>query len=68
MKVLNTKDNFESTIRKFKKKVAEGGILQEVMDRREYIKPSIQRKLRKGKAKSRWQRILKSQELPKKLF
>jgi ribosomal protein S21 len=68
MKVLNTKDNFEHTMRKFKKKIADSRILQELKDRECYVKPTIQRKLAKSKAKNRWQKHLDSQELPKKMF
>jgi ribosomal protein S21 len=68
MKVENTKDNFEVMMRKFKKKITESGLLQEIRDRGEYVKPSIQRKLAKGKARSRWQKYLRSQSMPKKMY
>jgi small subunit ribosomal protein S21 len=68
MKVINTKDNFEQCIRKFKKKVAESGVLQELRDRECYVKPSIERKISRGKARNRWRKYLASQALPKKLF
>lgn len=68
MKVVNNKDNFEVCMRKFKKKVADSGILQDLRDREFYLKPSIARKLAKGKAKNRWKKYLDSQQLPKKYF
>jgi small subunit ribosomal protein S21 len=68
MKVINTKDNFEAMMRKFKKKVADSGMLQDLRDKEFYTKPSIAKKLAKGKAKNRWKKYLESQELPKKLF
>lgn len=68
MKVVNTKDNFEHMMRKFKKKVADSGILQDLRDREFYVKPTIQRKISKSKARNRWQKYLISQELPKKMF
>lgn len=68
MKVINTKDNFEHTMRKFKKKVADSRLLQELKDREFYLKPTIKRKLEKSKAKNRWQKYLNSQELPQKMF
>jgi small subunit ribosomal protein S21 len=68
MKVINNKDNFEATMRKFKKKVLESGRLQEYRERQEYEKPSIARKIAKGKAISRWKKYIKSQELPTKMF
>jgi small subunit ribosomal protein S21 len=68
MKVINTKDNFEATMRKFKKKVADSGILQDLRDREFYVKPTIARKIAKSKARNRWQKYLDSQELPKRYF
>lgn len=68
MKVVNTKDNFEATMRKFKKKVADSGILQNLRDREFYVKPTIARKLAKSKAKNRWRKYIESQDLPKKMF
>lgn len=68
MKVVNTKDNFDATLRKFKKKVADSGLLQDLRDREFYVKPTIQRKIAKNKARNRWQKYLESQQLPKKYF
>ena len=60
--------NVEKALRKFKKKIAEDGILQEVRDRQEFVKPTTQRKIQKAKAKSRWKKHLRSQQLPPKLY
>ena len=60
--------NVEKALRKFKKKIAESGLLQEVRDRKEFVKPTTQRKIDKSKAKSRWKKHLRDQQLPKKLF
>lgn len=68
MKVVNTKDNFEMTMRKFKKKVADSGILQTLRDREFYVKPTIAKKIAKSKARNRWMKYLASQELPKKFY
>lgn len=68
MKVENTKDNFEACMRKFKKKVADSGLLQTLKEREFYVKPSIARKVAKSKAKNRWKKYLDSQQLPKKYF
>ena len=68
MKIINTKDNFESCMRKFKKKIADSRLLQDLRDREFYVKPTIQRKMAKNKARNRWQKYLDSQELPKKLY
>jgi small subunit ribosomal protein S21 len=68
MKVVNTKDNFYQAMRKFKKKVIDSGLLQTLRDREFYVKPSIAKKIAKGKAANRWKKYLQSQELPKKMF
>lgn len=68
MKVVNTKDNFEHTMRKFKKKIADSGLLQDLRDREFYLKPSIARKISKNKARNRWAKYIESQQLPKKYF
>lgn len=67
-KVLVTDGNVEKALRKLKKKVAEFGILQEVRDRMEYVKPTTKRKIAKGQAKSRWKKFIRDQQLPPKLF
>ena len=60
--------NVEKALRRFKKLITEDGLLQEVRDRTEFVKPTTQRKLDKSKAKSRWKKHLRSQTLPPKLF
>ena len=67
-KVLVQDGNFDKALRKFKKKIAESGLLQEVRDRQEFVKPTIRRKLAKGQAERRWQKYLRDQSLPKKDF
>jgi small subunit ribosomal protein S21 len=61
-------DNVEQALRKFKKKIQDSGLLQEVRDRGEYVKPTIVRKKKAAAAKQRWKRKLQSQQLPAKLF
>ena len=60
--------NFEKALRKFKKKISDMDVLQEVRDREQFVKPTVQRKLAKSQAKRRWQKYLRDQSLPKKLF
>jgi small subunit ribosomal protein S21 len=67
-KVLVQDDNFDKALRKFKKKITDSGLLQEVRDRQQYVKPTIQRKLAKSQAKRRWDKFLRDQSLPKKLY
>ena len=60
--------NVEKALRKFKKKVNDSGKLQELRDREQFTKPTVKRKMAKSLAKSRWQKFLRSQELPKKFY
>lgn len=45
---------FNDAMRKFKKKVQEDGIIQQVKDRKEYTKPCVARNRAKAAARSRW--------------
>lgn len=55
-------------IRKFKQRVDDLGILEEVKRRMHFEKPTTERKRKAGAAKSRWQKKLRDQALPKKMF
>lgn len=67
-RVIVTDGNVDKALRKFKKKITDQNLLQELRDREQYVKPSIKRKVDKGLAKRRWQKYLRDQSLPKKLF
>jgi len=60
--------NVEKALRKFKKKVQDSGLLQDLRDRETYEKPTTRRKRKKSAAKNRWRKQLASQQLPKKLY
>jgi small subunit ribosomal protein S21 len=66
--VLVQDGNVDRALRKFKKKIAASGMLNDLRDREHYIKPTTQRKLRASAAKQRWRKKLREQELPKKMF
>jgi small subunit ribosomal protein S21 len=66
--VLVTDGNVDRALRKFKKKIQETGLLNELRDREFYIKPTTQRKLKASAAKNRWNKKLRDQQLPKKQF
>ena len=55
-------------LRKFKQKVDDSGILEEVKKRMFFEKPTTERKRKKGAAKARWNKKLRDQSLPKKMF
>jgi len=66
--VLVTDGNYEKALRKFKKKIIEDGLLNELRSREFYEKPTTERKRKKSAAKNRWQKELIKQSLPKKQF
>ena len=61
-------DNVEQAMRKFKKKMQDSGLLQDIRDRMEYDKPTTLHKRKASAAKNRWKKKLQSQQLPKKLY
>jgi len=60
--------NVEKALRKFKKKIQNCGLLLELRERETYTKPTTKRKVKKGQAKSRWKKYLRSQELPPRQY
>lgn len=60
--------NVEKALRKFKKKVANSGLLFELKERETYVKPTTRRKLKASAAKKRWQKYLNSQKLPPRQY
>jgi small subunit ribosomal protein S21 len=55
-------------LRKFKQKVDDSGKLEDLKARMFFEKPTTKRKRKKGAAKARWNKKLKDQQLPKKLY
>ena len=66
--VLVKDGNVDKALRKFKKKIQEDGLLNDLRDREFYEKPTTERKRKKSSAKNRWNKQMASQALPKKLF
>jgi small subunit ribosomal protein S21 len=62
--VLVQDDNIEKALRKFKKKIQNSGLLNDLREREFYIKPTTARKLKHSAAKNRWRKYLDSQKLP----
>jgi small subunit ribosomal protein S21 len=60
--------NVEKALRKFKKKIQDSGLLNELRERETYEKPTTARKRKKSVARNRWRKQLRSQQLPKKLY
>jgi small subunit ribosomal protein S21 len=61
-------ENINQALRRFKKKVDDSGLLEELRKREFYEKPTTERKRKAGAAKARWQKKLREQQLPKKMF
>lgn len=66
--VLRDNENINQALRRFKKKVDESGLIEDLKNKESYIKPSIRRKKAAGAAKARWQKKLRDQQLPPKLY
>ena len=66
--VLVQDNQVEKALRKFKKKIASSGILQDLRDRETYKKPTTARKEKRNLARRRWQKYLQSQALPPQLY
>ena len=65
---LKENENINAALRRFKKKVEESGVLDELREREHYVKPTTARKKAKSAAKARWAKKLREQQLPPKLF
>lgn len=55
-------------LKKFKQKVDDSGVLETLRKKMFYEKPTTVRKRKAGAARARWQKKLKEQELPKKMY
>ena len=66
--VLVQDGNVDKALRKFKKKIQESGILDDLRSREFYTKPTTTRKLKASAAKQRWRKKLAEKQLPKKQF
>jgi ribosomal protein S21 len=55
--------NVDKALRKFKNKIQESGLLEEVRARMEFVKPNIERTQAKNKARRRWLKQVESDEL-----
>jgi len=59
---------FNTAMRKFKQRVDDSGLLEDVKANMFFEKPTTERKRKKGAARARWLKKLRDQSLPKKLF
>ena len=61
-------NNVERALRKFKKKIQESGLLEELKSRQFYEKPTTERKRKAGAAQARWRKKIRDQQLPPRLY
>ena len=54
LKVEVRNGDFNGALRKFKKRVQEAGIIQEIRERKEFVKPSERRRKAKAAGRARW--------------
>jgi len=60
--------NTDRALRKFKKKIADSNLLQDLRGREFYEKPTTRKKRKASAAQYRWKKHLSSQSLPPKLY
>ena len=61
-------ENINQALRRFKRKVEDAGILDDLRAKEFYEKPTTARKRAKGAEKARWRKKLKKESLPQKLY
>lgn len=54
LKVEVRNGDFNAAMRKFKKKVQEANLIQEIRERKEFVKPSERRRKAKAAGRARW--------------
>jgi len=67
-KVIVNDGNWDRALKKFKKKIAESGVIDHLREREFYTKPTTERKLKASAARARWNKKLRDQALPRKLY
>jgi len=61
-------ENITQALRRFKRKIEDNGLLEELRSREFYEKPTTERKRKKSAAKNRYKKKLEKEQLPKKLY
>jgi len=61
-------ENINQSLRRFKRKVEDAGILEDLKKHEFYEKPTTERKRKKGAAQARWRKKLEKDSLPKKMY
>jgi small subunit ribosomal protein S21 len=66
--VLKEYEDVNRALRRFKNKVEESGLLDELRKREFYEKPTTERKRKRGAAINRFKKKLEKEQLPPKLY
>jgi small subunit ribosomal protein S21 len=61
-------ENINQALRRFKRKIEDSGLLDDLRAKEFYEKPTTERTRKKGAAKARWKKKLRDQQLPKKMY
>jgi small subunit ribosomal protein S21 len=61
-------ENINQALRRFKRKIEDSGLLEDLRAKEFYEKPTTERKRKKGAARARWNKKLRDQQLPKKMY
>jgi small subunit ribosomal protein S21 len=61
-------ENINQALRRFKRKIDDSGLLDTLRAKEFYEKPTTERKRKRGAAKARWNKKLRDQQLPPKLY
>lgn len=66
--VLKENENITQALRRFKRKIEESNVLEDLRKKEFFEKPTTERKRKKSAAKARWQKKLRDNQLPKKMY
>lgn len=66
--ILRDDEDVNRALRKFKRKVDDSNILEDLRKKEFFEKPTAERKRRHGAAVNRYQKKLEKERLPKKLY
>jgi small subunit ribosomal protein S21 len=61
-------ENINQSLRRFKRKIEDSGLLDTLRKKEFYEKPTTERKRKKGAARARWKKKLQKESLPPKLY
>ncbi|MDR0384257.1 MAG: 30S ribosomal protein S21 [Christensenellaceae bacterium] len=51
--IVGENEGFEGALKRFKRKIAKDGVLQDMKRKEEYVKPSVRKKLKRQEARKR---------------